>query len=216
MDSDAIIAGLKRYNVPHERIASVLGRDRTAATKMLGGKRSVKMNEVEGLVALIAEYEDEAGESAAVRRATALADQFGEGLLIEYAAVEILPTYVGMGAGGTGDGERRQALLPRALLRELHAEPTDLLVIEVRGTSMEPKFKQGDQIIIDRRDRDPRHGGPFALFDGDTYILKNIEQLPGPEGRLRVFSAAEGFTDWFPAPGEVTIEGRPVWFARRL
>jgi len=216
MDSDAIIAGLKRFNVPHERIAEVIGRDRTAATRMMGGKRSVKIHEVAGLSALIAEYEEAAGESDVVKRGNTLADQFDEGLLIEYVAVEVLPTYVGMGGGGTGDDERRKALLPRALLQELHAQPADLLVIEVRGTSMEPQFKQGDQIVIDRRDRDPRHGGPFALFDGDTFILKNIEQLPGPEGKLRVFSSAQGFSDWHTSRSEITIEGRPVWFARRL
>ena len=56
MDSRQIIAALKELRVPHERIAEVIGRDRSAATKMLGGKRSVKVNEVEGLTALIAEY----------------------------------------------------------------------------------------------------------------------------------------------------------------
>ena len=215
MDSDAIIAGLKRYNVPHDRIAEVIGRDRTAATKMMNGNRSIKVNEVALLQALIAEYEMEAGDSEVVRPREAVRDMYEDGLLDSYVAVEVLPTPVGMGAGGTGQGDRRRALLPRALVEnELRARAEDLLVIEVRGTSMEPDFKQGDQIVVDKRDRDVRQGGPFAVFDGDTYILKNVELLPG--GKLRVFSTNRMFTDWFPADGEAHIEGRPVWYARRL
>lgn len=216
MDTDTIIAGLKRFNVPHDRIAAVLGRDRTAATKMLSGRRSVKANEISGLQALIAEYEIEAGESEIVRRTESLADQFADGLILDYVAVDILPTFAGMGGGGTGEGERRRALLPRALVNELHAKPEDLLVIEVRGTSMEPDFKQGDQILIDRRDTDTKQGGPFAIWDGDTYVFKNVERLPGAEGKLRIFSTNPRFTDWYPAPDDVRIEGRPVWRAHRL
>ncbi|BBD98026.1 hypothetical protein SAMIE_1015270 [Sphingobium amiense] len=217
MDSQAIIEGLKRYNIPHERIAEVIGRDRTAATKLVNGKRSVKVNEVAALEALIAEYEMEAGDTTIIRRAERLTEQFEDGLLGDYVSVEVLPTHAGMGAGGTADGDRRKTLLPRSLVEgELKASPGDLLVIEVRGTSMVPDFRQGDQILIDRRDRDPKQGGPFAIFDGDTYILKNVEVLPGPEGKMRVFSTNPIFSDWFPADGEAHIEGRPVWYARRL
>jgi len=56
MDSRQIIAALKELRVPHERIASAIGRDRSAATKMLSGKRSVKANEIAALTALIDEH----------------------------------------------------------------------------------------------------------------------------------------------------------------
>lgn len=215
MDSDTIIAGLKRYNIPHDVIAEVIGRDRTVATKMLGGKRNVKINEIEPLKELIARYELDAGESEIVR-SDSLDVMYHDGLILDYVAVEILPTYAGAGPGGTGDGDRRMALLPRALLQEIHAKPEDLLVIEIRGNSMQPDFMQGDQIVIDKRDKNTRHGGPFAIFDGDTYILKNVEHLPGEGGKLRIFSTKSGYTDWIANPDEVKIEGRPVWFGRRI
>lgn len=217
MDSQAIIEGLKRYNVPHERIAQAIGRERTVATKMLGGTRPMKVHEVSVLKELLAEYEREAGDSEIIRRTNSIRDEYEDGLLEDFVAVEVLPNHVGMGAGGTPYGDRKRTLLPRTLVeRELKAKPEDLLVIEVRGTSMQPDFVQGDQIVIDRRDRDPRHGGPLVLFDGDTYILKNVEVLPGDEGKIRVFSTNPIFTDWFPIIDEVHIEGRPVWYARRL
>lgn len=63
MNPDQIVKELQRLKVPHDAIASVIGRDRTAATKMLSGKRSVKFNEVEGLTKLIEQYR---GGSAAL------------------------------------------------------------------------------------------------------------------------------------------------------
>lgn len=56
MGPKEIVVELKRLQVPHEEIARVIGRDRTAATKMMNGTRSVKTNEQEGLRDLIARY----------------------------------------------------------------------------------------------------------------------------------------------------------------
>lgn len=64
MDSAEIVAELKRLRVPHDRIAAVINRDRTAATKMLNGSRSVKANEIQGLEALIREFRQHDDEAA--------------------------------------------------------------------------------------------------------------------------------------------------------
>lgn len=215
MDSGAIIEALKRLGVPHERIAEAINRDRTAATKMLAGRRSVKISEVPALEALIAEFESERGETSQTRRAVPLEDQFDADLLGDYVQVEVLPTYAGMGGGGTGDGDRKMALLPRSLVEdELGAKPSDLIVVPVRGDSMVPDFYQGDQVLADKRDRNPAQAGPFALWDGDAYVLKNVERIPR-SGRLRVFSTNSRYREHEFDPNEVTIVGRPVWFARR-
>lgn len=134
-----------------------------------------------------------------------------------YLAVQVLPSFGGMGGGGTGDGDFATALISRALIEdELRATPSDLLLIDVRGDSMEPDFRHGDQILIDRRDRDPRQPGAFALFDGDGYVVKLVERVPGKRGFYRVFSANSRYTEYEIEEQENTIMGRPVWFARRL
>src|SRR3546814_2573323 len=75
-----------------------------------------------------------------------------------------------MGGGGTGEGDRETALISRTLIEDdLRAKPADLLLIDVRGDSMMPDFLHGDQILVDKRDRDPRQPGPFALWDGEGY-----------------------------------------------
>lgn len=132
-----------------------------------------------------------------------------------YLPVEIMPSFAGMGGGGTGEGDIEHALVPRSLVEdELRAKPDDLLVIEARGTSMRPDFEHGDQILIDKRDTNTAQPGAFALWDGDAYVVKMVERLPG--GRLRVFSRDKDLTSHEYEAEDVTIMGRPVWFGRRL
>lgn len=137
-------------------------------------------------------------------------------LSINYVGVEVLPTYAGAGGGGTGDGDAALAMLPRSLVEdELRAKPSDLLVINVRGDSMEPVFHHGDQLVIDRRDRNPIQPGPFALLYDDGYVVKNVEPIRRTK-KLRIFSSNPAYSPDEADPDEVTIMGRPVWFARRL
>lgn len=208
-DPEEIIEALRRHNVPHDRIAEVLGRDRTVATKLMGGKRNIKPGEIEPLKTLVAEYERDAGDLNLVRNVR------GEnGLTRDYVSVEVLPTFAGLGGGGTGDAETQLTLLPRRLVEDdLRARPEDLLVIDLRGNSMVPDFLHGDQLIIDRRDIRPTQPGPFALWDGDGYVVKNVER----QGKkLRIFSSNKDYSDRLADPEEITIMGRPVWYARRL
>lgn len=204
MDADSILAGLKRYAVPHDRIAEAISRDRTAATKMLNGQRTMKASEMPALAALVAEFEQDSGDAGDVPSTR----------VRSYVEVAVLPTYAGMGGGGSGDGDDAVALLPRDLVEDdLRAKPADLLIINVRGNSMEPIFQHGDQIVIDKRDRNPVQPGPFALWDGDGYVLKNVEKHGR---RLRVFSSNPVYSDRDADPEEIEIMGRPVWFARRM
>lgn len=132
-----------------------------------------------------------------------------------YLPVEILPSYAGMGGGGTGDGDIEHALVPRRMVEdELRAKPADLLIIEARGTSMAPDFLHGDQILIDRRDTNTAQPGAFALWDGDAYVVKMVERIPG--GRLRVFSRDKDLTAYEYDADDIRIMGRPVWFGRQL
>jgi hypothetical protein len=135
----------------------------------------------------------------------------------DYMAIDILPSYAGMGGGGNGEGVVETGLVPRRLVvDELRAKPSDLILIEARGDSMEPDFRHGDQILVDRRDTDPIQPGSFALWDGDAYVIKLVERAPQRRGYYRIFSANNRYTPYEVAAEDVRIMGRPVWFARRL
>lgn len=122
-----------------------------------------------------------------------------------------------MGGGGNGEGEIGVAKLPRDLIEvQLRGRARDFELIDVRGDSMEPDFFHGDQILIDRRDCDPRQPGPFALWDTDGYVVKLVERVPGRRGWYKVFSANPRYSAYEVEEGEAVIRGRPVWFARRI
>lgn len=134
-----------------------------------------------------------------------------------YLPVEILPSFAGMGGGGNGDDDLARGLISRSLIEdELRAKPEDLLLIDVRGDSMMPDFHHGDQILIDKRDRDPLQPGAFALWDGDGYVVKLVERVPQRRGWYRLFSANDRYSPYEVEAADVVIMGRPVWFARRL
>jgi phage repressor protein C with HTH and peptisase S24 domain len=205
MDSGAIVEALKRLGVRHDRIAEAIGRDRTAATKMLAGRRAVKATEVSALTRLIAEAERDVGEMPIDTNDA------------EYLPVELLPSFAGMGGGGTGDDDPGTGLVSRRMIEdELRAKASDMLLIEARGESMAPDFLHGDQILIDKRDKNPLQPGAFALWDGDGYVVKLVERVPRKSGVYRIFSANPRFQEYEVDAEEVTILGRPVWFARRL
>lgn len=205
MEPSNIVAALKRLGVPHEAISSAINRDRTSATKMLAGTRKVQADEIPALVKLIGEYEHDTGE------------EMLEPVARDYLPIEILPSYAGMGGGGTGDGDRATALISRALVEDvLRARANDLLVIDARGDSMQPDFMHGDQILIDRRDNNPVQPGPFALWDGDGYVVKLVERIPNKRGWYKVSSANARYDSYEVNAEEIQIMGRPVWFGRRL
>lgn len=134
-----------------------------------------------------------------------------------YLSVDILPTYAGMGGGGTGEGDPEQALVPRYLIEDvLRGKPTDFVLVRTRGDSMSPDLEHDDEVLVDRRDTSPVQPGPFAIFDADegTYVIKNVEKLPG--GRIRIFSTNPKYSPAEVGREETHIIGRPVWFGRRL
>lgn len=141
-------------------------------------------------------------------------------LHLDYVEVDVLPTYAGLGGGGTGEGDVRRALVARQTMSELRMGAEDALIIDVRGDSMiDPAtgkgFAHGDQLLINRRDINPRQPGPFALWYDDGYVVKNVEIIR-KTGKLRIFSNNPVYSEDEVNPQEVRIMGRPVWYARRL
>lgn len=207
MSPETIRKRFEALDIRQEDFAKAIGLTQDKVSKALGGKRRWQAAEV----ALIEKAFEklEAGKQ--------LPDLPEEDGRRDYLRVDILPSYAGMGGGGTGEGDVEQALVPRSLVEdELRATPKDLLLIEARGDSMEPYFLHGDQILIDKRDTDPVQPGSFALWDGDGYVVKLVERVPLKKGHYRIFSANERFSAYEVSERDIRIMGRPVWFGRRL
>jgi len=210
MGPNQIVETLRRLGIRHEEIAAAIGRERTAATKMMNGQRAVQFSEVEPLLELIRQHGGDPGNLSTMPDFPVVDPAQA------YVSVEVLPTFAGMGGRGTGDGDPEVALVSRRLVEdELRARPADLLLVNVRGPSMEPLFLHGDQLLIDTRDKSPTQPGPFALHFSDGYAIKDVSWV---ERRtlLRISSRNAEYPEEVLTPEEVQIIGRPVWFARRL
>lgn len=136
---------------------------------------------------------------------------------IAYVPIEVLPTYAGMGGGGSGEGDVEMALVPRYLIEQVfRGQPSDFVLIRVRGNSMEPTFHHDDELLVDKRDTSPTQPGPFAIWDAEwgEYLVKNVERMQG--GIVRLFPSNTEFSAVEIRHEETKILGRPVWFGRRL
>lgn len=218
----------KELRVTDANIAARIRRDRSIVNKMLNGDLDLDLSHVSAFAEAFKVSREELlyrfGVLDTLPSGGLAGDEYEREPDLpevdpqkEYVPVEVLPTYGGMGGGGTGDADREIALIPRALVVDiLRGKPGDFLLINVRGDSMEPDFQHGDQILVDRRDMSPSQPGPFALWDGEwgEYVVKNVERLPG--GEVRIFSTNPKYTTISAPVEETRIIGRPVWFGRRL
>lgn len=207
MDMDWLKERMDAQGIRQVDLAEALGITQDKVNKVFNGARRWQGNELVKLMSMFTNMNN--------------SDRHPEfppvGHEINYVDIEVLPSYAGMGGGGTGEGEQTVAKISRELIEsQLRGHASDFELIDVRGDSMEPDFHHGDQILVDRRDRDPRQPGSFALWDEDGYVVKLVERVPGRRGWLRIFSANSRYTAYEIEETEATIRGRPVWFARRL
>jgi phage repressor protein C with HTH and peptisase S24 domain len=196
-----LVAKLKAAKIPHAKIAAALGRAQPAATRLLNGQRSLKADEVPKLEALLAQWQPDPLVPA-------------NDETISYVPIDVMPTYAGMGGGGTGEGEQERALVPRYLIEGiLRGRAHNFMLVRVRGDSMEPDFRHDDELLVDLRDTSPTQPGPFALWHEDGYVVKNIERV---DNLVRIFSSNPKYKAVEQATEQTRIIGRPVWFGRRL
>jgi phage repressor protein C with HTH and peptisase S24 domain len=142
----------------------------------------------------------------------------GTGLTDSFVSVRRLPTYAGMGGGGTGEGDEEVVAFSRDLIeRELRADPADLLAMIAEGNSMEPDFKGGDQILVHTWRKSLAQPGAFCLWDGDGHVIKFIEKVPGSDPpRVRIISLNPIYLPHERLLDEINLIGRVIWFGRRV
>lgn len=208
-----ILRKLDDLGLRQKDLARVLDLDENKISKVKIGERQLKAGEVLKARDWLAEME-RSKAAGFLAQEPDLPDLPSDQAYVEVA---VLPSYAGAGGGGSGEGDKLLAKLPRRLIEEeLRGRPSDFELIDIRGDSAEPDFYHGDQILIDKRDRNPRQPGPFAIWDEDGYVLKLVERIPSQRGWYRIFSANPRYSSYEIEETEATIRGRPVWFARRL
>ena len=132
--------------------------------------------------------------------------------------IKHLPTFVGLGGGGTFEGDVGEVSFSRDLIEnELRAPADALLAMVAEGNSMEPDFRGGDQILVDTRRKTLAQPGAFCLWDGDGHVIKFLEKVPGSSpAAVRVISLNAIYEPQVRLVEEINLVGRVVWFGRRV
>lgn len=57
--------------------------------------------------------------------------------------------------------------------------PTQMVLMEVAGDSMEPELRDGDTVLINQGQKDILAGKLYAVGIGDMVVVKQVETIPG-------------------------------------
>ena len=198
----------KRANLTQEAVAERMGVSVPQISRWENGKDGIPSQRLNSLRKA---YEASLEELLAPTEANVSDDH-------RSVLVEQLPTMVGLGGGGTGEGEYRAIAFGRSLIEgELKASADDLLAIEVEGDSMKPEFLSGDRLLIDKRRRSLAQPGAFCLWDGDGYVVKYLERLHDTDPpKVRVHSENPRYSPADRLAEELQVLGRVVWLSRKL
>lgn len=134
-------------------------------------------------------------------------------------AIRLLPTFAGLGGGGTGEGDEGHVTFSRDLIEgELRIPAEALLAMVAEGNSMLPDFEGGDQILVDTRRKNLAQPGAFCLWDIDGHVIKYLERVANSEPpRVRVVSKnAELYPPREALLDEINLIGKVVWYGRRI
>jgi phage repressor protein C with HTH and peptisase S24 domain len=100
-------------------------------------------------------------------------------------------------------------------LRRIATSVKRVVLMPIRGTSMQPTIMDGDVVMLDTGRTRIFDGQIYALSQADTIMIKRLENLVG--GRVRIIS--ENRTEFPPYEAEardIRIIGQIIWFAREL
>lgn len=136
--------------------------------------------------------------------------------------VVLIPSYdvkASAGAGSVVDYDCFDKFLPfrASWLREVSSTgPTNLTVIRVQGDSMYPTLDDGDEILVDISQTEPRCDGVYVLRNADVLHVKRLSLTP-TRGQITVKSDNPLYESWDECElDQIEIVGRVVWVGRKL
>ncbi len=128
--------------------------------------------------------------------------------------VEVVEVAAAAGGGAEATEESAVGALAfrRDWLESRGLDPTQCVVIGVRGASMEPTLPDGSRILIDRASRRRRAGRLYALRTGDGLVVKRAGK--GDDGWLLLSDNPAPEYAPISWPADAAILGEVRWMAR--
>ncbi|WP_027177535.1 LexA family transcriptional regulator [Maridesulfovibrio bastinii] len=97
---------------------------------------------------------------------------------------------------------------------ERKGNPSDMVLMEVYGNSMEPELREGDVVLLDQSRTDILAGGIYAVGVEDTVMVKRVEKRPG---QVVLHSDNNDYSPIYLRGDEldnVRVLGRVIWVSR--
>ena len=215
---DRLKAERLRLSLSQEELAKLAGVSRRAQASYESGDRSPRAEYLEAVaqagmdVGYVLTGQHSAKPGLAAQRVAdgapvAAANGPGPGL----AEVKLYDVEGAAGAGRSLEGEQVEGQLyfPEVQLAALGISPGQVAGVKVRGDSMEGTLADGDWVLVDLANRDPRREGVFLLWVSGERRIKRVQRLAG--GALYLISDNEHYKPEMITPeqmGEVEILGR--------
>ena len=131
--------------------------------------------------------------------------------------VPMAETHISAGEGTDMLSERREELYAfrKEWIRSITSNKADLVLIRVRGTSMEPTIRDKDVVMIDTEQKYIYERYIYAIGQGNMITIRRLEFTPS--GRIRMVSDNRAeFEPFEVKTEELRIIGQVVWFAREM
>lgn len=128
----------------------------------------------------------------------------------------VVPQYNVAASAGPGALNGHEASMgglsfSRPWLAKRGLSPSTLKVISVSGESMQPRLSDGDKVLVDISDTQPKSGRAYVLLQGEELLVKYCQLMP--DGLLRVSSANSSYPTYdidLAKNDSVSIVGRVV------
>ena len=131
--------------------------------------------------------------------------------------VDVPRLAVDVSAGPGASAEAEEAFdafrFSRKWLAEQGLDGAKLSSIRVRGDSMEPTLREGDEVVVDRREQPFRDGIHVVRFD-DTLLVKRVSGRGA--GRFLLVSENTAYPPIEVRAEDFAILGRVVWKSGRV
>ncbi len=221
-----LLALASENRVSLAQLSTMLGRNASYLQQFIAKGSPRKLDEVDRRILAqflgVSEVELGAPEAALpsppAASASPIAPRNARSQSGDWIEVPRRPVGASAGPGALDHGENPIGHLrfSRAFLQSLGLDAAHASAIEVRGDSMEPTLRDGDEILVDRRPLSQLRDGIYVLRMDDSLLVKRL--APAPGGTLSIISDN---AQMYPAfhnvsPDAVQVIGRVVWKAGRV
>lgn len=110
-----------------------------------------------------------------------------------------------------GDDALSEVAFDPSYLRSVTPTSTcDLAVFTVNSDSMEPTFRKGDIVLVDKTRKNIGVDGVFAMVIGGSTHIKRVARS-GEIGRVHVISDNKAYGEQTIPVSEIEVIGRVIW-----